>query len=387
METITILGRNVRDFDTAKMKKLGRFMDSLRLTVRGGSGGMGYPKFGGVGGKGGDVYVEAVEGQTLNKTLRAEPEKRWYGSVGGSSRKVRILGETGEDKIIPVPLGTTIKVDKIRTLGEVNQAGDKILVARGGAGGSPVNQFNGQKGQALNITLELKLIADVGLVGFPNAGKSTFLKAISRAKPKIASYPFTTMQPNIGTIEYPDKRRISIADLPGLIEGAWANMGMGHKFLRHVERTNLLLYIVDINGFKLGPQYPHRTALENVILLNKELELYSELLLDKPCVLLVNKMDDDKNEEKLNHFLEGYSNLADICNEFPEEMQPKRLVRFDEVIPCSAKFNPGSVEYIKNRLRKFLDIYDDEKNCHLLAQSAVKAQIEDKLLEKSKRLI
>ncbi|XP_064105533.1 GTP-binding protein 10 homolog [Macrobrachium nipponense] len=175
---------------------------------------MGYPKFGGVGGKGGDVYVEAIAGET-------------------------------------------------------NKIGDKILVAKGGAGGSPANQFNGQHGQALNLTLELKLIADIGLVGFPNAGKSTLLKAISRAKPKIASYPFTTIRPNIGIVEYPDKRQISIADLPGLVEGSWANMGMGHKFLRHVERTNLLLYIVDINGFKMGPQYPHRTPIENVILLNK----------------------------------------------------------------------------------------------------------------------
>ncbi|XP_064105534.1 GTP-binding protein 10 homolog isoform X1 [Macrobrachium nipponense] len=369
------------------MRKYRKFIDSLRIHVRGGSGGMGYPKFGGVGGKGGDVYVEAIAEQTLSKTLRAEPEKRWLGGVGGNSRKVRILGEPGEDKIVPVPLGTAIMLDKFRTLGETNKIGDKILVAKGGAGGSPANQFNGQHGQALNLTLELKLIADIGLVGFPNAGKSTLLKAISRAKPKIASYPFTTIRPNIGIVEYPDKRQISIADLPGLVEGSWANMGMGHKFLRHVERTNLLLYIVDINGFKMGPQYPHRTPIENVILLNKELELYKDDLLDKPCVLLVNKMDDDKTEEKLKRFLQEYSDLAELCQEFPEEMQPKRLVKFDDIIPCSAKFNMDSVEYIKKRLRKLLDIYDDEINCRLTTTSAVKAEVDNKLREKSKQFV
>ncbi|XP_066986642.1 GTP-binding protein 10 homolog isoform X3 [Macrobrachium rosenbergii] len=296
------------------MRKLGKFIDSLRLHVKGGSGGMGYPKFGGVGGKGGDVYVEAVAEQTLSKTLRAEPEKRWQGGVGGNSRKVRILGEAGEDKIIPVPLGTAVRLDKFSTL-------------------------------------------------------------------------VTTVQPNIGIVEYPDKRQISMADLPGLVEGSWANMGMGHKFLRHVERTNLLLYIVDINGFKMGPQYPHRTAIENVILLNKELELYSENLLDKPCVLLVNKMDDDKTEEKLKRFLQEYSDLADLCHELPEEMQPQRLVKFDEVIPCSAKFNRDSVEYIKKRLRKWLDIYEDEINCHLTTTSAIKAEVDNKLREKSKKFV
>lgn len=364
-----------------------KFIDSLRLHVKAGSGGMGYPKFGGVGGKGGDVYVTAVKGQTLMKTLRVQSEKRWQGGEGNNSRKFRILGEDGIDTMIPAPTGTAVKLDTHKILGEINKVGDKVLVARGGAGGSPSNQYNGQKGQAHNITLELKLIADVGLVGFPNAGKSTLLKAISRAKPKIASYPFTTVRPNIGMAEFPDKRQISIADLPGLVEGAWANVGMGHKFLRHVERTKLLLFIVDITGFRLGPKYPHRTALENVILLNKELELYSEDLLEKPCLLVVNKMDCDVREEKLKKLLQDLSNIREVCKEFPEEMQPQTLVSFDDIIPCAAKTNAESVDYVKLRVRQLLDVHEDTARNQLITESAVKIQVKNKLTEKSKRFV
>lgn len=160
-------------------------------------------------------------------------------------------------------------------------------MAKGGTAGHPKNGFLGTKGQAYNVSLDLKLIADVGLVGFPNAGKSTLLKAISHAKPKIADYPckcscclfdccfelfwllVTTVRPNVGKIMYKDLRQISMADLPGLIEGAYANKGMGHSFLKHVERTKLLLLVVDINGFQLAPKYPHRSCLDTIALLNR----------------------------------------------------------------------------------------------------------------------
>jgi Obg family GTPase CgtA len=153
---------------------------------------------------------------------------------------------------------------------------------------------------------------DIGLVGFPNAGKSTLLKAVSHAKPKIASYPFTTVRPNVGIINYKDLREISMADLPGLIEGAYANKGMGHRFLKHVERTKLLLLIVDINGFQLSPQYPHRSCLETILLLNKELELYNKDLLEKPSMLLINKMDTENAQQKYVEIKDSLQNISGI---------------------------------------------------------------------------
>ncbi|XP_063854556.1 GTP-binding protein 10 homolog isoform X1 [Scylla paramamosain] len=161
------------------------------------------------------------------------------------------------------------------------------------------------------VKLELKLLADVGLVGFPNAGKSTLLWAISRARPKVASYPFTTLQPTLGVVEYSDMRRLTIADLPGLIEGAWANVGMGHCFLRHVERTHFLLFVVDINGFRLSPKQPYRSPTENVMLVNRELELYSPDLLSKPALLMVNKVDSPNAESCLQELLHNIKRMED----------------------------------------------------------------------------
>ena len=176
-----------------------------------------------------------------------------------------------------------------------------------GAGGCSGSSFIGTKGNVRNITLDLKIIADIGLVGFPNAGKSTLLKAISNARPKIASYPFTTIMPQIGVLEYSDYRQITVADLPGLIENAHKNIGMGHQFLKHVERTRLLMLIVDINGFQLSQKHQRRNCLENVYSLNKELELYDSTLLEKPSILLVNKMDLDGSIDKFVEY-ENYFN-------------------------------------------------------------------------------
>ncbi|XP_063855179.1 GTP-binding protein 10-like, partial [Scylla paramamosain] len=221
-------------------------------------------------------------------------------------------GEAGAELTIPVPTGTTVWLEQHqKLLGEINCAGDKVLVARGGQSSNPSNQYNGQKGQGHIVKLELKLLADVGLVGFPNAGKSTLLWAISRARPKVASYPFTTLQPTLGVVEYSDMRRLTIADLPGLIEGAWANVGMGHRFLRHVERTHFLLFVVDINGFRLSPKQPYRSPTENVMLVNRELELYSPDLLSKPALLMVNKMDSPNAESRLQELLHNIKRMED----------------------------------------------------------------------------
>uniref|UniRef100_A0A2H8TF91 GTP-binding protein 10 n=1 Tax=Melanaphis sacchari TaxID=742174 RepID=A0A2H8TF91_9HEMI len=275
------------------LKQNSRFLDSLRIHVKAGNGGFGFPRYGGEGGKGGDVCFVATEGMTLKDFLKKCPQKKIRAEMGGNSHSRRILGQSGEDKKINVPTGIIVYNDKNLLVGELNEPDSELIVGKGGDGGNKTNGYYGLKGESKSIKLELKLIADIGLVGFPNAGKSTLLKAISNAKPKIASYPFTTIRPNIGIMTYDDLQQISMADLPGLIEGAHCNIGMGHRFLRHVERTKLLVVVVDINGFQLNPKHKFRSCLDTVVLLNKELELYKEELLDKPAMLVINKMDTD----------------------------------------------------------------------------------------------
>jgi serine/threonine-protein kinase OSR1/STK39 len=239
-------------------------------------------------------------------------------------------------------------------------------------GGCEATNFLGLPGQRRSVRLDLKLIADVGFVGFPNAGKSTLLKALSRARPKIASYPFTTLRPNLGVAEFDDFRRISFADLPGLIEGAHLNEGMGHRFLKHVERTQVLLFVIDINGFQFKPEHPYRSAFETVLLLNRELELYKEDMLDKPALCVVTKMDSAGSDELYETFLEQMERLRegkDIAkfslplaedNNTEEEdgfISVEKCVRFDEIIPVSAKFSPKTVEVLKFKVRDWMDTY------------------------------
>ncbi|KAL3831429.1 hypothetical protein ACJMK2_023180 [Sinanodonta woodiana] len=338
---------------TRRFKK--KFFDSLRIYVRGGGGGQGLPKYGGVGGKGGDVHVVSSKDITLKKVYDTNPSKRYIAGTGTDSRKMYLLGEDGASKEIFVPVGVSIKTDEGRTIADLNEDGQRALVAKGGDGGSPYNNFLGQKGEVRSITLDLKLIADIGLVGFPNAGKSTFLAAISRAQPKIAEYPFTTIQPQVGTMMYRDYRQITVADLPGLIEGAHVNFGMGHKFLKHVERTKLLLFLVDINGFQLSPKYQSRSAFETLLLLNKELELFNPEMLDKPAILALNKIDTDHNSTA-DHVIDLVKNLPDSLSEVPKEMHPQRLVKFDEIFKMSAK-NRENTDIVKERLRELLDLY------------------------------
>lgn len=335
------------------------FIDSLRIYARGGAGGNGLRRMGGKGGKGGDVYVEASESVLGLTTVRdAFPKKRFIGGAGGDSLPKRLLGYKGEDVVIPSPLGVTIMSDHGRFLGEVVEEGDKVLVAAGGAGGDYTNGFHGLKGQTRSIILDLKVIADVGLVGFPNAGKSTLLTAISRATPKIANYPFTTLRPEVGITEYEDMRQISVADLPGLIEGAHINVGLGYKFLKHVERTKLLLFVVDINGFELPNKKYKRSAAETVYLLNKELELYDEELIGRPAMLVVNKIDTKGAEDKLPELLEQLNNYQEFSKQIQEEIRPTKLIQFDRIVSLSAKKNVG-IDKLKLCVREILDYYDE----------------------------
>nr|XP_031827053.1 GTP-binding protein 10 homolog isoform X2 [Nomia melanderi] len=250
----------------------------------------------------------------------------------------------------------------VNNVGEVNSDGAKLLVAKGGTGGCESTGYCGLKGENRSIILDLKLIADVGLVGFPNAGKSTFLNVVSKAKPKIASYPFTTIKPQIGTISYKDYRQISIADLPGLIEGAHINKGMGHRFLKHVERTKLLLFIVDIQGFQLSYKHTHRTCLETVLLLNKEIELYKPDLLERPSMLLVNKMDTKDSNKMFDEIKSKLKNLSEIVSEFDESMQPEKVLQFDDILPTSLiSMNANEINEIKDNIRGIIDKYEEEK--------------------------
>ncbi|KAL4222035.1 GTP-binding protein 10 [Mactra antiquata] len=338
-----------------KRRKGANFLDKLRIHTSGGPGGHGFAKFGGIGGRGGHVIVKASKDAKFKDILQANPRKRFFASPGGDSSRRVLLGMNGEDTILHVPLGVTVSNDEGLVLGDLNEDGQEIIVAYGGIPGSQNNDYIGKKGESHNITLDLKLIADIGLVGFPNAGKSTFLSAISQAKPKIAEYPFTTIRPQIGTMMFPDFRQITVADLPGLIEGAHINFGMGHKFLKHVERTKVLLFMVDINGFQLSQDYTLRNAFETILLLNKELELFNPELLKKPAVLALNKIDTDKNGQITDDIVNLIKQLPDSLSIVDESLHPETLVKFEEIHKISTMFDLN-IKTIKSSLRELLDI-------------------------------
>ncbi|OQR74218.1 GTP-binding protein 10-like [Tropilaelaps mercedesae] len=325
------------------------FIDRVRMKVTGGTGGSGYPKINGIGGRGGNVYVQTVNNVTLKNLLSKFPERRAKAGAGENSRPHVLLGKAGSDLIIQVPPADLV------------QPGEKFLVAAGGAGGTPRNGFMGRKGTDAVIGLFLKLIADIGFVGFPNAGKSTLLRGLSRATPKVANYPFTTIRPNVGVIEFPDFRQISLADLPGLIEGAHQNQGLGHNFLRHIERTSLLMFVIDIQGFQLNPHAAHRNAFETVMSLNKELELYKSELVHKPAILVVNKMDTENATEKFRELTESMANHQ-AFESLPDELRPTTRIDFKETVAIAAR-NTENVGTLKEKLRLHLDdLYELKKS-------------------------
>lgn len=342
-------------------RKYGRFIDNLRLYVRGGSGGMGLPRLGGQGGDGGDVWVEATKDMTLKRVKDKYPQKRFVGEAGGNSSVQALKGARGKDCSIPAPVGITVTTDDGRLIGNLNALGDRVMVAKGAKGGSFHSAFNPSKSKPKHIRMDLKLIADVGLVGFPNAGKSSLLTAMSNATPQIASYAFTTLKPEIGKLMFRDHKQISVADLPGLIEGAHINKGMGHKFLKHVERTKQLLFVVDISGFQLASKTPFRSAFEAVQLLTKELELYKEELVSKPALLAVNKMDLPDAEEKLAELQVQLQNPEDFYGLLPDDMIPNDYINFKHIVPISALSGFG-IEHLKTCIRQSLDEEADLEN-------------------------
>ena len=259
---------------------------------------------GGDGGRGGDVWLESDEGLNTLLHLRYNPEhKAERGKHGeGSNRH----GKDGEDIIVRVPVGTQVlDAESGELLFDFTEPNQRFLAAKGGKGGwgnahfatptrrAPRYHYTGRPGQEKELQLELKLIADVGLVGFPNAGKSTLISVISAAKPKIADYPFTTLEPNLGVVDLGDFRTFVVADIPGLIEGASEGAGLGDRFLRHVERTKLILHLVDVSSFS------GRDPVEDYEIINRELANYSPELAERPQIVVATKIDALDEPERL----------------------------------------------------------------------------------------
>ncbi|MEN2497635.1 MAG: GTP-binding protein 10 [Marteilia pararefringens] len=287
------------------------FIDKLLVTVRGGTGGAGKESRGGVGGAGGDVYGRSSNFATFEDLSRTNKRLNFVAGHGVHSTTDYLVGKDGEDIDLEIPTGTEVYSDE-KFLCDLNKPNMRVKLARGGEGGNIKNDFMPCTGESFKIEFRLKMIADIGLVGFPNAGKSTLLSSLSQSRSKISPHPFTTLQPNLGHIVFDDARQISVADLPGLIEGAHLNRGLGIEFLRHLERNRLLLYLIDgegsyetHNGFEKELFSPLRT----LDILMEEVEHFNERLLSKPKILCINKVDvvgKEKSKEILSEIRDKY---------------------------------------------------------------------------------
>lgn len=301
------------------------FVDKAKISVKAGDGGEGRISFrrekyvpnggpdGGDGGNGGDViFVVDSSMRTLMDFRYKRKHMAENGEIGGSNN---CYGKSGKNLYIKIPAGTIVRdAETNLVLGDLRTEGQQLIAAKGGRGGKGNAQFAtstrqtprfaqpGEKGEERLVELELKLIADVGLVGFPNVGKSTLLSIVTAAKPKIANYHFTTLSPNLGVVELDANRSFVMADIPGLIEGAHEGVGLGHDFLRHIERTKIIIHILDVSGIE------GRDPIDDFRKINEELRLYSSKLASKPQLIACNKMDipeAEKNFERVQLFLAG----------------------------------------------------------------------------------
>ena len=296
------------------------FVDEMIVQLYAGDGGdgcmafrrekyvaMGGP-FGGNGGKGSDIIFKVDSG--LNTLVDFKYRRIIKGNHGQNGMGKGMNGKKAEDLIIPVPLGTVVTdYDTNLIIADLTKEGQEVVVATGGRGGrgniafatrtnpAPSYAENGEPGEYKKVKLELKLMADVGLVGMPSVGKSTLISKISASKPKIADYPFTTLKPNLGVVKTKDNRSFVVADLPGLIEGASQGNGLGDKFLKHIERTRVIAHIIDMSGYTNDPY-------QDYVTINKELENFDTNLLEKPQIVVANKMDMPEAKENLKKFKE-----------------------------------------------------------------------------------
>jgi GTPase len=299
-----------------------KFVDEVRIFVKAGDGGNGAVAFrrekyvdrggpnGGDGGDGGSVIFEADPQLTTLLDYRYQQHHRARSGENGMGSDCN--GRSSEDLVLKVPVGTIIRdVDTEEVLADLNTAGERTVVCKGGRGGlgnmnfatstrqTPRFAQDGTKGEERTLRLELKLLADVGLLGYPNAGKSTLISVVSRARPKIADYPFTTLVPNLGLVQYKDGLSFVMADIPGIIEGASEGVGLGHQFLRHVERCKVLIHLLD-----MGTEVEDREPLKDFDVLNEELRKYSDELARKPQVVAANKLDLPHAQERLGKLTE-----------------------------------------------------------------------------------
>ena len=293
------------------------FIDKVKIYIKSGNGGNGSASLhtekyvanggpdGGDGGKGGDIIFEATSSEnTLNLFHFQKHFRAGNGENGG---KKNCYGKQGEDLVVKVPVGTVVKTLDGQVIADMFHDGQREIILKGGKGGrgnrhfansrrqSPSFAEHGVKTEEYEVILELKTIADVGLVGFPNVGKSTLLSVVSSARPKIANYHFTTLSPNLGVVSFYDQTFV-MADIPGLIEGASEGAGLGHSFLRHIERTRILVHVVDISGSE------DRNPIDDFNLINNEIYSYDEALKDLPMIVVANKMDMPNADENLKAF-------------------------------------------------------------------------------------
>ncbi len=295
------------------------FVDHVKIYVKGGDGGNGMVAFrrekfvpnggpaGGDGGKGGDVVFVVDEG--LRTLMDFRYKRHFKANRGEHGMSKNQHGKNAESLYVSVPPGTVVTDEENgRVIADLVEHGQKVVIARGGRGGRGNSRFatpanpapelseKGEPGQELNVILELKVLADVGLVGFPSVGKSTLLSVVTSAKPKIGAYHFTTIVPNLGMVRIDDGRSFVMADLPGLIEGASEGIGLGHQFLRHIERTRVIVHVIDMSGME------GRDPYEDYLTINKELEQYNMRLTERPQIVVANKMDMPDAEENFKVF-------------------------------------------------------------------------------------
>ncbi|MFP7169607.1 GTPase ObgE [Terribacillus sp. 7520-G] len=305
------------------------FVDQVKVFVKAGDGGNGLVAYrrekyvplggpaGGDGGNGGDVIFKVDEG--LNTLMDFRYQRHFKAKRGENGMSKGQHGKNAEPLILPVPPGTLVRdEDSGELIADLTKHGQEAVIAKGGRGGRGNSRFatprnpapdfaeNGEPGVERNLQIELKLIADVGLVGFPSVGKSTFISVVSAAKPKIADYHFTTLAPNLGVVETKDQRSFVLADLPGLIEGAHEGIGLGHQFLRHVERTRVIVHVIDMASTE------GRDPYDDYVTINKELQEYNEDLPARPQIIIANKMDIPEAEENLAVFKEKIPEGIDV---------------------------------------------------------------------------